>query len=383
MKHAKYGFILGLIGLMVVGCQNQKNPLSISVLQRQNPGVEKRVVIQKLDQFQTEPVDVQMGRSSALYIGTAGGYSSSILLKFSSFGTIPDTATIDKVILRFKPFEVLNPAKKTFMTVNVYPAQSDWQEREVKLGDLATVPLGTPVISAELTPQTDAYDSLLIPPDLVKGWKDSTIENNGLLLTSPTDAFIKGFYARESTSPPVLFVFFQRNGSPDSAFVTCEKDVSLPKDNQGDILGLLKNPLMIGDGIGFAASLKFTLPDLPTDATIHRATLRLAIDTTASLLSANRSYSLTKAMMKDEGGVLQPDSTEIDSTSLSTSRDHLSVDVTNFVQKWVSGKHANNGLRLAPRYFGLDIFRAVFFTDKSDSVLKPTVLIYYSLPAQK
>jgi len=383
MKRLKYGFILSLIGLVVVGCQNQKNPLSIKVFQRQNPGVEKRVVIQKLDMFQTEAVDVQMGRSSALYVGTAGGYSSSILLKFSSFEAIPDTATIDKVILRFKPFEVLNPDKQTSMTVDVYPAQADWQEREVKLGDLATVPSRNPVLSAELTPQIDTYDSLLIPPDLVKGWKDSTIENNGLLITSPTRAFIKGLYAKESVNPPVLLVYFQKEGSPDSALVTCEKDVSLPEDEQGDISGMLMNHLVISDGIGFATSLKFSLPDLPANATIHLATLRLAIDTTASLLAVNRTYSLTKAMMKDDGGVLQPDSTEIDSTSLSTSHDYLSVDVTNFVQKWVSGKHTNNGLRLAPRYFGLDIFRAVFFTDEPDSVLKPTVLIYYSLPAQK
>ncbi len=380
MNKLKYGAILSLIGLLVGGCQNQKNPLSIKVIQRQNLGVEKRVVIQKLDSFQTDTVETQMGRSSALYVGEARWYSSSTLLKFSSFGAIPDTATIDKVILRFKPFEVLNPDKQTAITVDVYPAQSDWLEGEVKLGDLATIPLGNPVLSTTLTPQLDTYDSLLIPPELVKGWKDSTIENNGLLVTSPAGTFMKAFYARESSNPPALLVYFQKAGAPDSAYVTCEKDVSIPSDRR---LNRFSNPFILGDGIGFVASLKFSLPDLPVDATIHRATLRLAIDTTASLLGVKRTYSLTKAMMKDNGGILQPDSTEIDSTSLFTGHDHLSVDITNFVQKWVSGKHANHGLRLAPRYLGLDIFRAVFFPDNSDSVRKPTVLIYYSLPAQK
>lgn len=383
MRKLKYGLILGFIGLLIGGCQNQKNPLSIKVLQKENPGVEKRVVIQKLDFFKTEAVDAQMGRSSALYLGTAGGYSSSLLLKFSSFGTIPDTAKIDKVILRFKPFEVLNPEKKDSMTVDVYAAPADWDEGKVQAGNWTTTPLGAPALSVKLTSKIDTYDSLLIPPAWIKDWKDSTIENNGLLLASAENSFIKGFYSRESVNPPVLLVYFMQKGSPDSALVMCEKDVSIPVDERGDITGQFLNRLIIGDGIGFTASLKFNLPNLPVDATIHRATLRLAIDTTASLLGVNRTYTLMKAMLKDEGGQLQPDSTEIDSTGLFTGRNHLSVDLTNFVQKWVSGKHANSGLRLSPRYLGMDLYRAVFYASEPDSVLKPTILIYYSLPAEK
>jgi len=383
MKRIKYGLILGLIGLMIGGCQNQKNPLSIKLLQRENLGTEKKIVIQKLDNFQTEPIDDQMGKSSALYVGSAVGYSSSVLLKFSSFQTIPDTAKIDKVILRFSPFEVLNPEKQESLAVDVYPAQANWEETEVTSEDVAAVPSGAPAVSAVLSPQIDTYDSLSIPPELVKGWKDSTIENNGLLITSSANSFIKGFYSRESVNPPVLLVYFMQTGSPDSALVSCEKDVSLPKNNQGDLTGITVNHLLIGDGIGFATSLKFSLPDLPEDATIHRASLRLAIDTTASLLGKDRTYTLTKAMLKDGGGQLQPDSTEIDSTNLFTGHDHLSVDLTNFVQKWISGKHANDGLRLAPRYPGQDLYRAVLIASETDSVLKPTILIYYSLPAEK
>ncbi|GBD94961.1 TGF-beta propeptide [bacterium BMS3Abin05] len=379
MKKTKFALILGLIGLIVGGCQSQKNPLSIEALQRKNLGEEKMTVIQKIDSFQTKSLKTQMGKSSDLFLGNAEGYSTSILLKFGYFKSIPDTAQIDSALLRLNAVGVINPENQTELPVDIYTAQSPWEETVVEPGDPAGQAAGVPIVSTVLGTRTGTYDSLSIPPKVVKGWQDSTIENNGLLLTAAAGKFIKSFYARENAEPPNLLVFFRVNGAADSVLIASEKDVSLVQSSwvRPD------DRLIIGDGVGFTAYLKFSLPELPLTSTILRATLKLTVDTTASLIQEKRTYSLAKLMMKDEGGQLVPDSSEADTTRYDAGKNSLSVNITNFVQKWVSEKQVNDGLRLSPYTPGSDLYRLAFFVNAPDSTLNPKVFIYYSIPSEK
>jgi hypothetical protein len=181
-----------LVGLLA-GCQNKKNPLSLELLGRKSLGEEKVVRIQKMDAIEVNTFDANTAFSSEVFVGKAGGYTAATLLKFGAFSNLPDTASIDRVVLRLYSRAVINPQDQTNLTVNIYTAKMAWNPTEVEADADLNAYRGDLKASGTVTDRTAAYDSLAIPPELVKGWKDSTIENNGLLLDADAEALIKSY----------------------------------------------------------------------------------------------------------------------------------------------------------------------------------------------
>ena len=371
--------LVGIVLLSLTGCQNKKNPLSLELLGKKDLGQEKVVTIKKMDVIRQGTFKEQAAYSSEIFMGETQGYSAHLFVQFEAFGALPDTAKIEKVILRLYARNIINPEHQASLGLKVHKIKTDWVQTEltntVSLDDYR----GDEIASGFVTDRTSAYDSLEIPGSLVKGWKDSTIENNGLLLEADNPAFIKSYDSYINEKPPNLLIFYKNGNASDSLLVNASKDLFLVKSTwQPD-----PRYAYVGEGVDLLTDLQFSLPAIPANATIHKAVLRLSVDSTASLLGTGRIYSLAKMPLLNEAGAFKADSTAIDSASYDVSKDHVTTFITDMVQKWVSGKLANNGLRLAPRYPGADLFRIAFYGEQADSLLKPTVTIYYSIPPAK
>ncbi len=369
------GFIL--IGL--AGCQNKKNPLSLELLGKKDLGQEKTVKIDKMDAVKVGTFEGQTAFSSEIFTGKTQDYSSVIFVQFNALSALPDTAKIEKVILRLYSRNVINPERKTDLTLKLYAIKTQWDQKELTNTASLEEYRGEEVGANTVSTQTGVYDSLTISPALVKGWKDSSIENNGVLLEAENEAFIKSYDSYLNEKPPHLLIFYKKGTATDSLFVGASKDVFLVKSTWQP------NPdyAYVGEGVDLLTDFRFTLPVLPANSTIHKAVLYLPVDTTASLLGSDRIYSLAKMPLLSADPAPKADSTAIDSASYQVGKDHVTTLITDIVQKWMSGKMPNNGLRLAPRHPGADLFRIAFFTAQVNSQLKPTVTIYYSIPPAK
>ncbi len=371
--------LVGLILLSLTGCQNKKNPLSLELLGKKDLGQEKVVTIGKMDAIRQGTFEGQTAFSSEIFAGKTQGYSASILVQFKAFSALPDTAKIEKVLLRLYARNIINPEHQTSLALKVSAIKSDWVQTEltnsVSLADYR----GNEVASGIVTNRTAAYDTLELPSALVKGWKDSTIENYGLLLEADAPAFIKSYDSYINEKPPNILIFYKNGNAADSLLVNASRALFLVKSTWQPEAGYT----YVGEGVDLLTDFQFTLPAIPANATIHKAVLHLSVDTTASLVGTGRIYSLAKMPLLNDSGLLKADSTAIDSASYDVSKDHVTTFITDIVQKWVSGKIANKGLRLAPRYPGADLFRIALYKDQADSLLNPRVTIYYSIPPAK
>ena len=379
MKWRTPVILAGFLILSLVGCQNKKNPLSLELLGKKDLGQEKVVTIRKTDDIKIGTFEGQTAYSSEIFAGKAGGYSAFILIQFKDLHLIPDTAQIDKAILRLYARSVINPQHLATLPLKIFSVKSNWVQTELSSDVSLDNYRGNLISSDTVSARTAAYDSLLLPPGVVKGWKDSTIENNGLLIEAENEAFIKSYNAYINENPPDLLVFFNVGNTRDSVRVNASKDLFLVKSTWQQQPGYA----YVGEGVNLLSDFHFSLPVLPTNATIHKAVLHLSVDTTASLLGIDRVYALAKMPLLEEGGVLKADSTTIDSASYDVHKDHVTTLITDIVQKWVSGKIPNKGLRLAPRYPGADLFRIAFYQQQPDSLLNPTITLYYSIPPAK
>ncbi len=379
MKWRTPVILAGFLILSLVGGQNKKNPLSLELLGKKDLGQEKVVTIRKTDDIKIGTFEGQTAYSSEIFAGKAGGYSAFILIQFKDLHLIPDTAQIDKAILRLYARSVINPQHLATLPLKIFSVKSNWVQTELTSDVSLDNYRGNLISSDTVSARTAAYDSLLLPPGVVKGWKDSTIENNGLLIEAENEAFIKSYNAYINENPPDLLVFFNVGNTRDSVRVNASKDLFLVKSTWQQQPGYA----YVGEGVNLLSDFHFSLPVLPTNATIHKAVLHLSVDTTASLLGIDRVYALAKMPLLEEGGVLKADSTTIDSASYDVHKDHVTTLITDIVQKWVSGKIPNKGLRLAPRYPGADLFRIAFYQQQPDSLLNPTITLYYSIPPAK
>ncbi len=379
MKWRTPVILAGFFILSLVGCQNKKNPLSLELLGKKDLGQEKVVTIRKTDDIKIGTFEGQTAYSSEIFAGKAGGYSAFILIQFKDLHLISDTAQIDKAILRLYARSVINPQHLATLPLKIFSVKSNWVQTELTSDVSLDNYRGNLISSDTVSARTAAYDSLLLPPGVIKGWKDSTIENNGLLIEAENEAFIKSYNAYINENPPDLLVFFNVGNTRDSVRVNASKDLFLVKSTWQQQPGYA----YVGEGVNLLSDFHFSLPVLPTNATIHKAVLHLSVDTTASLLGIDRVYALAKMPLLEEGGVLKADSTTIDSASYDVHKDHVTTLITDIVQKWVSGKIPNKGLRLAPRYPGADLFRIAFYQQQPDSLLNPTITLYYSIPPAK
>ncbi len=379
MKWRTPVILAGFLILSLVGCQNKKNPLSLELLGKKDLGQEKVVTIRKTDDIKIGTFEGQTAYSSEIFAGKAGGYSAFILIQFKDLHLISDTAQIDKAILRLYARSVINPQHLATLPLKIFSVKSNWVQTELTSDVSLDNYRGNLISSDTVSAHTAAYDSLLLSPGVVKGWKDSTIENNGLLIEAENEAFIKSYNAYINENPPDLLVFFNVGNTRDSVRVNASKDLFLVKSTWQQQPGYA----YVGEGVNLLSDFHFSLPVLPTNATIHKAVLHLSVDTTASLLGIDRVYALAKMPLLEEGGVLKADSTTIDSASYDVHKDHVTTLITDMVQKWVSGKIPNKGLRLAPRYPGADLFRIAFYQQQPDSLLNPTITLYYSIPPAK
>ena len=64
----------------------------------------------------------------------------------------------------------------------------------------------------------------------------------------------------------------------------------------------------------------------------------------------------------------------------TVSGDSASINITTIVQNWTSGKSENYGLLLKGSSEIYNLHQRAFFSTESDSLLRPRLEVYYTLP---
>ena len=104
---------------------------------------------------------------------------------------------------------------------------------------------------------------------------------------------------------------------------------------------------------GTTTYIKFNLSNIPSDATLSKATLRLHVDTVVAagsfdVFEVDSPWTET-SLNYSNASTPGPSVTNGHSTAVSGSglKQFVLIDVTSLVQEWVKGSLANNGLALA------------------------------------
>jgi hypothetical protein len=234
-----------------------------------------------------------------------------------------------------------------------------------------------------------------LPIHLVQSWinnvSDST--NHGILISASTPAsFIIEFYSnnepifKEGRPMLTLYTIEDTTGQDDPQTVNSiltispEKDCTIAKTNRGASSEFLH----IANGTALRTLLFFNLDSIPDEATINRALLILHADTMQSFPNNHESFEILAHHATEIPWpipLVPYDSTLDVSGIIPADSTWIQINASPLVQRWTFGTSENQGLLLKGAGETDDILERVFYsTCATDSLLRPYMEIYYTLP---
>lgn len=269
-------------------------------------------------------------------------------------------------------------------------------------GDFDPDPVATFTIEPAAAEPDSAIqaDSLTveIPADLVRGWRDGTIENHGLILIQETPGEAIEFASRGggggfNSNGPSLLVNERLPGEAGAIqlrTILAVEDTFLPHDDA---------PLASDPGLLLAAGdpsrrifLEPTLADVPEGATVARARLvmtiaaaRVPIDTfRITALEAESEFLGEKTVYDPIAGstvlsiaVLTPDAAPGDSVVFEGSR------LTRLIRLWLRSPESNQGFGLVPLEEGTDVGAVRFHGPEAAAELRPRLELLVLPPPEE
>ncbi|MBS1493567.1 MAG: DNRLRE domain-containing protein [Bacteroidetes bacterium] len=377
-----------LMFLFLAGCENNPNDLGLNFI---NPNDTAGSII--LDTTLITNTNFRYytndNGSGNMLIGNyaSGGnlYTSKTLIQFAGVNSNYAGATVlsAKMRLRYSKYAF----KDTTGTVafNIYKVNRALNLLSITNDSVSSSDIGTTSIGSYSGNPTDT-SAIYITLDnqTMKDWlyyaADSSYatKNYGLAFVPTTaSTTIKGFYSENTdvSLRPVITVVVQTTTSTDTIDFVYPSSVSLSTAPESVLPA--SQYFMVQNGIAFRNILKFSFPNLPTNAIINEAYLQVTLNTGMSYITSGTSNQIKVDMVTDsstkatnnESFVL----TRLDSITY-TGR------INQIVQRWNSNVSPNYGLsmRCPSEIANLDNF--VFYnSDNPDVSKRPRIRIRYSL----
>jgi len=374
--------ILGLVILFFVSCSSDKiNPFDLEEVA--NSGLGEVQHITKVGTVQEQTVDFPVSyvkTGDDLLIGKYREIESAILLKF---GTVTDDLSnveVKKAFLFLYPKSKIKGETSTPISVEGHNVTMNWTEESIEPLDVLSNYDVNVVAAGQYPDSLIVQDSLEIGTEFVQSWIDNNVDNNGLLLTAPDADHIAVYSSEDASEFPVLKIIYEEQSQTDSSLFAATEATSVIQNS----FQIPADRLVVGSGAGMVSYFKVDYEEVPRKATINRAFLTLHVDTLNSL-HQDIIYEFSQLKARSSDWLNSPEFA--DSSSYDTTRylggETLRINLQNSIQDWVNRNIDDYGFRFAPLSMGNGLFRTVVYSSTiADSLLKPKLEIYYSLPPE-
>jgi hypothetical protein len=389
--------VLFSLGISLLACQSSSTlPNSFDQRITENYGIGQIIKLflepRKADFFGTEVIT---GASEYLFLGNNQGLTSWILFRYGfSELPAPDSSKIKTVQLILHSSAAVGDSTSPFQaTVHLMGNKNpEWDELEMKWSIFAQDFLPTP-LSAPMDVNTVTGDSVVFDLDIQQfttadSVLDSTIINNGLCLRSdPLQAVdaLKRFYSRNislASLRPALRIISQHLGKIDTTLDYSTQDVFIVRS-----AGLAADSsqfIFTGRGYPYHSLLDFDVSEIHPNATINRARLKLVLARDRSIFGLDsdlnvRLHSITNWPDAPAEVAIDSTTTGLSSTALD---DTIFVELRGKVQEWSAQLEVNNGVFLRALNEGDDISRLAFYGATADSLLRPKLIVEYTIPPE-
>ncbi len=385
MKHLLIvaGFLLGLLFLLAQCTANKGNPVGSQFFQRENQGSEMYALFHAAASDTFYQTFVANGSSPYLYLGQCNGKKTWSLILFSN---LPDSGTVDSALVTLHTHHIFGQTSG-FFTASVHLILKEWNPTEITWETFDNSFIGEEIANVEISAdQISANNDTMalsfhLPPATVQSWIDSTTDslNYGILLMYQSAPFIVEFFSNNTEEleyRPTLTIYLKQDTTKEGSVTYPRKDTFIASTEQEPNF----TRLFVNNGTALRSLIYFSIDSLPEDATINRALLTLHADTLLSFPD-NESFDLITYPVTNNTWPIP--AVPFDSTTMGWSTlegDSISINVTNIVQKWTSGKNENYGFILMGKNEKRDIFGRAFYSTSCDSLYQPTLEIFYSLP---
>ena len=334
------------------------------------------------------------GKPIRLFIGGFEGYESVTLLRFGNLSALPAYSLIDSLSVQLTATNTIGSNRpSSSILISMYKNRIEWDEESLatrKFEDFA--PLSDDLIDTMTVLWRDSDSeseqfSFDIPISLVQSWKDSSDTNGVIIISEYSSNFII------SSSLPSLQVAYLESDTT--------KTESILATSSGYLLSIttglpLSDPerTYIGGGKAYRGIYKFNsglLDGISETSKISRAELNIAIDSSRSILP-NKNSSVTGIGLtlyfsyldssSENDSLFFPPKGDSTQANIPLDGNILSLNMTDILQKWITGDFENKGLLIWSGSEGSQLFRVALYGDGCDVVSDPTCVepelnIYY------
>ncbi len=301
--------------------------------------------------FGSEPVLIADGTQQDPNNGSFGEVISVISWDTSS---IPTDAVVDSVRIS------LNLSNTSNGIYNIFAAQTAWSENTVDWNDFSNLSnIGSEILETipPNTPSKNEIDLNQVGVDLVQGWIDGSIPNNGIVIkTSGTNDGIIIDSSEATDHQPTIKVLYHTNKTvPRVSFVN-DKDSYLressPTTNYGSEVILVMDGADLDPDNGIFGEvisvMAWDLSSIPADATLGFAKFTFSITDGSPdeyhIYEAKQSWEENAVVWNDFS-----DPSSIGATILGTIFPDAETVFFNqagldLIQGWIDGSVPNNGV---------------------------------------
>jgi hypothetical protein len=330
--------------------------------------------------------------SPYMMVGNSGTYNSKAILKFNSFSSDFDSATVLSATLTLKYenyyYPYTNSDSLGQIGFDIYTVQKNLNPATITLDSVNSSSFGT-VSQGNYTGflTADSQEvTINLNTSMVKDWLEYAADTNypnknyGVVLSPNSGSnTIKGFYSTQSsltTLKPSLQIILTKYGVTDTINTQDAGSVSLAEGTlpQGN------ETFSVQAGIGYIEVMKFDMSHIPGTATINDVLLFFTIDSANTKLSTLSGRSLDISYISDTTG--GPVASGISYASSQSGNQYVIRVVDNRqptpFQRWLDGT-ANYGLMISPRNYWSNLDLYTFFNmNSSDPLKRPHVVIKYT-----
>jgi len=329
--------------------------------------------------------DINAGEKKYLILGQFNQQKCRVLLKFSE---LPEDVQVHSAALQMIPKHVYGSPQSDF-TGMLHVVESAWNETSIP-----DATFGGARSSFTVHASVRDTDIVEIPVDVMQDWVDSTVINNGMLLSFDNAGFAKQYYSRTNAESVQLQLKYYENDT------TIAEQLLKPSEDSYVVEGTA--PLDAGYYVtNYGADrliMRFDLDSIPETAAVNYAELVLTLDPAQSILGPEDEYRFRINLVETASWEAADFSASEDAAASGAldAGNEVHFVVTGMVQDWTSKKadgsgsllHPNYGMILASYSEKTDLSQFVFFggdenfssraNRKAPGALRPRLYIVYT-----